>query len=188
MALAVLLLACWGSDEPLVRAVDAPVVTPAQIEAKREAEELRSTPRIMEVNYKKPEGVYIDVQFMGGRKVDNIRDIIADQLGSLAEQSEPVDGKQTLVFERGELKTVDGTIMVIDVPLPEPVRRTEALVLAGFSPRVDKYLAFTKEFRVVQWQDFRRIVLYRVAPNAEEVNRISADKRQEGPSGRGLLQ
>ena len=137
MALAVLLIACWGSDEPLVRAIDAPVVTPEQIEAKREAEELRASPRIMEVNYKKPEGVYIDVQFMGGRRVDNIRDILADQLGALVEQSELVDGKQTMKFERGELKIVDGAIAVINVPLPEPVRRTEAMALAGFSTHVN---------------------------------------------------
>lgn len=187
MAIVVLMIACWGSDEPLVRAVEIPAVTPEQVETKREAEELRASPRVMEVNYKKPEGVYIDVRFLGGRRFDNIRDIVADQLGPLSEQGPVADGKQTLGFERGELQLVDGEISSIDIGLPEPVRRTEAMALAGFSPLVDKYLAFTLEFRVTQFQDFRRIILFRVGPDTEEVHRILAQRRQEGLAGRGRL-
>jgi hypothetical protein len=178
------LLACWGSDEPLVRAVEPPRPTAEAIAEKRQREELRTSPRGVEINYQKPAGVYVDVHFLGGRKLTNVRDIVAEQLGSLLQEKAEDDGVRRLTFERGEVKLIDDELAVVDVPLPEPLRRSEALALLGFSPLADRYLALTFEFRVTQYQGFRRLVLHRVAREAEEVERITAYKRQEGASGR----
>ncbi|MBM4391769.1 MAG: hypothetical protein FJ090_11660 [Deltaproteobacteria bacterium] len=183
-----LLIACQTDDAPVVSGVPGGLspTTPEAVAEKRKAEEVRTSPRNLEVNYEKPRGVYIDVHFLGGRTVDNVAHVIVDQLGTLQEDRDHLEGKHELVYERGTLTTVDGAILVIDVPLPEPLRRAEALATTGFNPLVDNYLSFTREFRVTQFMDFRRIVLKRAEPNGELVNRVVGYKRQQGAAGRAL--
>ena len=172
-------LACADSEGPVVRAVAPPKPTAEDIAAKREREELRASPRNLEVNYVKPERVYVDVQFLGGRRWDNVRDILVDQLGALVAQERDAQGNERMKLERGTVTVDDGVIAVIDVPLPEPMRRAEAMVACGFSGLADKYLPFTHEFRVTQFQGFRRIVLHRVAADDEFINRVTGYKLQE---------
>lgn len=181
-------IACETDDAPVVSGVtsERTPLTAEDIAEKRQQEETRASPRNLEVNYEKPKGVYIDVHFLGGRTVDNVAHVIVDQLGALQEDRDLLEGKHELVYERGTLTTIDNTILVIDVPLPEPLRRAEALASTGFNPLVDKYLSFTGEFRVTQFQDFRRIVLKRAEPKGELVNRVVGYKRQMGAAGRAL--
>jgi hypothetical protein len=177
---------CGRSDAPPVRAVEVAPATPEQVAAKREAEELRASPRNLEVNYEKPPGVYVDAHFLGGRRLENVQDIVTDQLGLLQATVDGVEGRSVQTFERGTLTLEGGAISIIDVTLPEPVRRPEALVLCGFSGLADRYLSFTDEFRVVQYQGFRRVVLHREERNSEMIVRLTAYKRQNGPAGRSL--
>lgn len=181
-------LACTSTDEPVVRAIpgETKPVTAEEIAQKREADAIRTSPRNLEVNYQKPNGVYVDVHFLGGRQLDNVAHVIVDQLGAGQGVEDLLEGKREHRYERGTLTTVGGTIMVIDLPLPEPMRRSEAMVAAGFSSLVDKYLSFSREFRVTQFMDYRRIVLHRAEPGSEYVVRLTAYKRQLGASGRVL--
>lgn len=172
-------IACGTSDEPVVRAVAPPAPTVDEIQARREAEALRTSPRNLEVNYVKPERVYVDVQFLGGRRWDNVRDILVDQLGALTAQERNAQGNEVMRLERGTITVVDGVIDVIAVPLPEPMRRADAMVACGFSGLADKYLAFTREYRVTQFQGFRRIVLRRVAPGDDLVDELTGYKLQD---------
>ncbi len=181
-------LGCAGNDEPVVRAVPSPAkpVTAEQIAEKREADATRTSPRNLEVNYEKPDGVYIDVHFLGGRTVEQVAHVIVAQLGAGQGETDLLEGKREYRYERGTLTTVRGAIMVIDVPLPEPMRRSEAMAACGFMALVDKYLSFSREFRVTQFQDFRRVVLHRAEPGSEFIVRLTAYKRQQGASGRVL--
>jgi hypothetical protein len=180
--------ACPSPDTPVVRGVEEPVApaTAEAVAARREQEEIRASPRTLEVNYAKPPGVYVDVQFLGGRKLDNVAHILVEQLGQLNARSDVVEGKHEERYERGTLTLVDDVIVVLDVPLPEPSRRTEAMAALGFNPLVDQYLSFSREFRVTQYMDFRRIILHRQEPNSEFIVRVTAYKRQLGANGKVL--
>ncbi len=175
-----LVFACAGDDEPAVRAVRPPPPTVEEVAAKREAEAIRASPRNLEVNYVKPEGVYVDAHFFGGRRWENVRDIVVEQLGATVEESTDAQGRTVRRFERGTLTLADdGDIEEIEVPLPEPMRRADAMVACGFSGLADRYLSFTYEYRVTQFQGFRRIVLHRVAKKDDMVDRVTAQHRQE---------
>ena len=175
------LLACFGSDEPVVSGVrdQKPKPTVEEIAAKREREELRASPRILEVNYEKPAGVYADVQFLGGRRWENVREIILDQLGAIKLERPNAQGNEVKELERGTVTLVGGLVETIEVPLPEPMRRSDAMVACGFLGLVDKYLAFNKEYRVTQFQGFRRIVLHRAAAGDDMVDVLTGYHRQE---------
>ncbi len=175
---ALLLVACNGSSEPTVRAVRPPAPTPEAIAEKRVREELRTSPRNLEVNYEKPPGVYIDAQFLGGRRWENVRTIILDQFGPLLEQTIDVRGHEVKRLERGTITIEGGEIDEVIIPLPEPLRREQAMIACGFSGLVDHYLSFTREYRVTQFQSFRRIILHRAAPNDDMVVKLTAQKKQ----------
>ena len=173
-----LTLACSGGDEPAVRAVRPVPATPEQVAEKREREELRTSPRNLEVNYEKPEGVYVDAQFLGGRRWENVRTIVLEQLGALLETSTDARGHEVKRLERGTITLEEDEIDEIIVPLPEPIRREQAMVACGFSGLVDRYLSFTREYRVTQFQSFRRIILHRAGPNDDLVVKVTAQKKQ----------
>jgi hypothetical protein len=169
-----LLLAC-GDPEPVLQAVE-PARTPAQVAEARAAAELRTTPRNAEVTYTKAEGVYVDAFFLGGRRYDAVRAEIEHQLGALVEER-PGEGKIVeLLFERGTLRLHDGAVHMVEVPLPEPVRRTEALGLLGFPPAVQEYKSFALEFRLLNERGFRRIRLFRQERGSEDIVRVQAWK------------
>jgi hypothetical protein len=176
--LVLLTLACTGADEPTIRAVTPPRPTVEDIAEKREREELRTSPRNLEVNYEKPAGVYIDAQFFGGRRWENVRTIILEQFGTLEEQSTDARGHEVKRLERGTITLEDGEIDEVIVPLPEPMRRDQAMMACGFSGLADRYLSFTREYRVTQFQGFRRIILHRAAPGDDLVVKVTAQKKQ----------
>ena len=60
----------------------------------------------------------------------------------------------------------------IEVPLPEPLRRTEALMVLGLPPVQDAYRAMTFEYRISNVHGFRRIRLFRAEREGETVNRV----------------
>ncbi|MSQ03095.1 MAG: hypothetical protein EXR71_14605 [Myxococcales bacterium] len=173
------LLSCTGADEPPVRAVRPPPPTVAEVAEKREREELRASPRNVEVNYVKPPGVYIDVRFFGGRRWDNVRDLIVDQFGPLLAEEIDKQGREVKVLTRGTLTIDQGEIDEIMVPLPEPRRRPEAMMVCGFSGLSDRYLSFSAEFRVTQFQGYRRILLHRVSAGSELIDKVTAQKKQD---------
>lgn len=175
------IFACSGSDDPVVSAVAKAVpVTVEQVEEKRTREELRTSPRNLEVNYSKPERVYVDAHFLGGRRWENVREIVLDQLGALTAEAVDAQGRTVKRMERGTLTlNSESSIEILDVPLPGPMRRSDAMIACGFSGLADRYLSLTREFRVTQFQGYRRIILHRVGTNEDLVDRLTAYKRQE---------
>ena len=66
----------------------------------------------------------------------------------------------------------DDRIYMIDVPLPEPLRRTEALVVVGFPAAVRDDTDLALEYRISNAWGFRRIRLIRAARGAEDISRV----------------
>lgn len=176
MILTLLLLAC-GTDEPVVRAVP-PAKTVEEVRQAREDAEIRASPYAIDMGYHKPEGVYVDVRYLGGRTYTIVRDAVTTQLGALASESTlPSEQGTELTFERGTLRVKDGRIVLVDVPLPEPMRRSEALRVTGFPDQVPRsWVLLSGEFRLTNSFDFRRIVFVRAAPESEDVVRVQAWK------------
>ena len=53
------------------------------------------------------------------------------QLGALVSQGPTSDGALAYVFRRGTVRVADGNIQMIEISLPEPLRRSEALAVLG---------------------------------------------------------
>lgn len=174
MKLLLLLLAC-GDPEPVLQAV-APPRTPQEIAEQREKAELRASTANLEATYVKGEGVYVDARYLGGRRYDAVRAEIEQQLGAVVEEREAPGGAREVVFERGSLRLSDGTIQMVDVPLPEAVRRSDALALLGFPPATGEYKPFLLEYRLLNEWGFRRIVLVRAERGSEDIVRVQAWK------------
>lgn len=177
MKLLLLLLAC-GDPEPVIQAV-APPRTPTQIAEERARAELRTSPANVEATYVKPEGVYVDARYLGGRQYDAVRAEIEQQLGAVLEDRPATEKAREIVFERGSLRVVDGAVQMVEVPLPEPVRRSEALALLGFPPATGEYKAFALEYRLLNEWGFRRLRFVRAARGSEEITSVQAWKFSE---------
>ncbi len=173
------LLAC-GPPEPVVRAVK-PTPTVEEIAARREAEELKASPRVLEVGYEKPAGVYIDVAFLGGRRYDHVRAELEGQLGSVREEIDIALAEKEVRFQRGIVRTDSGVLVSFEIPFPEPLRRSEALAALGF-PAADagRYTDLTFEFRLNNVRGFRRVIFHRAERGGELIDRVVAHKKNPG--------
>ena len=80
------LLAC-GAPEPVIQAVEPPA-TAEEARERRVAAELKASPQNIDATYKRAEGVYVDVRYLGGRDYKAARAEIADQLGAGVEEDE----------------------------------------------------------------------------------------------------
>ncbi|MDP2311595.1 MAG: hypothetical protein Q8P41_01715 [Pseudomonadota bacterium] len=178
MRLLAFLLAC-NDPEPVLRAVEAPASV-EEVAERRAAAELRATPANIDATYEKPAGVYIDARHLGGRSYRSARAEVEQQLGAVIEEREVQGGAKEVVFERGTLRLAGDTIQMVDVPLPEPLRRTEALGVLGFPPATGEYQSLSLEFRLLNTWGFRRIRLYRTARGSEEIARVEAWRFSDG--------
>ncbi len=172
------LFAC-NDPEPVLRAIEAPP-TVEEVAERRAASELRVTPANLDATYEKPAFVYVDARHLGGRSFRSARAEIEQQLGAVIEERPVSATTKEVVFERGTLRLVGDTIQMIEVPLPEAVRRTEALGQLGFPPATDEYQALALEFRLLNSWGFRRIRLFRVARGSEEIARVQAWRFSDG--------
>ena len=179
-ALLVLTLAGCPAEEPVVKAVVSPK-TAEEVQARREAAEGRTRPEHIDATYQKVEGVYIDARYFGGRNYAAIRGEIEAQLGAVAEERDLGDQGREVRFERGTLRVVGELITMIEVPLPENLRRTEALGVLGFPPAISwAEQQPTNEFRLQRQFGFRRIIFHRIQPGSELVDRVTAWHRSPG--------
>lgn len=172
------LLAC-DDPGPALPPTLPPTLPPALSPAAVERQEVRSAlaePRGARADspYVKPAGVYIDVPHLGGRNYAAARAEVERQFGTLVEDRVREDGTHEVEFARGTLRLSGNTIQMIEVPLPRPVHRAEALAQLGFPESVEKYHALSLEFRLLNAWGFRRIRLFRAARDAEEITRVQA--------------
>ena len=63
---------------------------------------------------------------------------------------------------------------MLSVPLPEPLRRTDALELLGFPPQVDDTIVLHREYRLNHEWGFRRIRMMRLGQDNELVDKVEA--------------
>lgn len=169
-----LLLACT-TPTPVVQGIH-PSETTEQITARRKQQELRASPQNLVVNYEKAEGVYIDVRYFGGKAYNDVRAALGEQLGALLSEKDLGEQGEEMSFERARLRMKDGKIYMLEVPLPEPLRRTEALGVLGFPPADREYMNLTLEFRLNNAWGFRRIRFLRAERDGEEISSVQAWK------------
>lgn len=178
MPLLTLLLAC-GDPDPVLSAVPKPV-TAEEVGERRAAAELKVTPANIDATYVKPAGVYVDARHFGGRNYRTARAEVEQQLGAVLEERDLGGATREVLFERGTLRLSGDTIQMIEVLLPEPARRTEALAQLGFPPATDEYRSLSLEFRLLNAWGFRRIRLFRASRGAEEIMRVQAWRFSDG--------
>ena len=67
---------------------------------------------------------------------------------------------------------------MLDIPLPEPMRRDEALRSLGFPDLAPRdYNVLTLEYRLTNAWDFRRLRFSRAEPGSDRIDRVEAWKR-----------
>ncbi len=128
--------------------------------------------------YAKPEGVYVDVHWLGGRRYTDVAEELGAQLGPLHERRE-IDARrgEELVYERGDVRVVRGVVYMMRVQLPEPLTRTEALLVTGFSIYADHWRETHREFRLSHSFGFERFRLMRDREQKDRVVVVEAWKQ-----------
>lgn len=163
--------------------VEAPRPTVESIEQKRHLAELKSRPNTAAaLAYTKPEGVYVDLRYLGQQAFSVARADIEQQLGAVLDETELPPGQGQLIrLQRGVLRVSNDRIYLVDVTLPEPVRRDQALALCGFPTTTSAtWTPFSGEFRLVNVWGFRRIIFTRKERNSEDIVRVQAWRPLEG--------
>jgi hypothetical protein len=134
--------------------------------------------------YEKPDHIYVDANWIGGRSFREARGIVQQQLGSLqATEALPSSKGDELRFERGTLRVLDDRIYYVLVPLPEPSRRDLALADLGFQPVVGEWLATHRAYRLNHERGYRRLRLLRLDAEGEFVTAVEAWKWIPGEHG-----
>ncbi len=181
LPLVLLFVACSG--EPAAPAsIAPPLPTAEQIERDRKLSEIKSRPNTAAaLVYVKPEGVYVDARYLGQQSYNVARAEIEQQLGAVVTQTDLPSGQgQLLAFERGSLRVLNDRIYLIDVPLPSPVRRDQALGMCGFPPTTTTaWTSFSGEYRLLNLWGFRRVIFERKEAKSEDVVRVQAWRTPE---------
>jgi hypothetical protein len=176
MILPLLLVLGCARDEPVLTGIPSePLLDGVQSAAEQRTDDLAPTEQHAPPPYVRADGVYVDIGYLGGRRFSGSRDVISDQLGGLQERR-PLSGErgEELTFDRGTLRVIEDTIYMLQVPLPEPLRRHEALAVAGLPTVVDRYTTLNREYRLYREWGFRRIQMARVSSDSELVTAIEA--------------
>jgi hypothetical protein len=172
-------MGCETEPPVLTGIPDRAILTPREAEAP-------ASPKRTGAGYEKSADVLVDARHLGGKRFTKVRDLIADQLGQLTASRE-LDAKKgrELTFERGTIRIVNGSIYMLRVPLPFPMRRSEALETLGFPPYVGGYTGFHREYRLHNEWGFRRIRMKRENRHSERVTQVEAWRWLPGERGPG---
>jgi hypothetical protein len=140
-----------------------------------------ATPAAQAAAYEKPEGVWVDVRWFGGRRYDDVEDLLVQQLGPLAERK-VLDERagEELRFQNGEVRVVRGVVYMLRVRLPEPLTRTDALLALGFTTQADHWRETHREYRLAHAFDFVRFRMQRDAVRRDRVVVVEAWKTDAG--------
>lgn len=173
-----------GTEEPVLLGVEP---ESADVQQSSERSEVwqrvipesayRDDPLVEAQTYSKPDGVYVDIHWLGGRRYDDIASELELQLGPLHERK-VLDARkgEELVYERGDVRVVRGVVYMLRVQLPEPLTRTEALLVTGFTIYADHWRETHREFRLSHSFDFERFRLMRHDEDKDRVVSIEAWK------------
>jgi hypothetical protein len=158
-------LAC-DPPEPVISGIPSePLLSEA---TKKEAAPAR-TPK----PYSKPDGVYVDVRQLCGKRLEAIREHIHEQLGT-QQNIRDLDARsgREIQYTRGRIRVLNGVVYMMSIPLIEPMYRREALQKTGFPAQTSSVLSYSGEFRINNQWDFRRIRLKRTERDAETISDV----------------
>ena len=165
-------LGCTRNDPVLTGVPDAPLLQELPSAADQRTEDAPEPE--LSAEYQRPEGVLVDIRYLGGRRYSTNRDIIQEQLGDRVDvRALNAERGEELQFTRGAIRVFNDTIYMFSIPLQEPLRRHEALAAVGLPTIVDRYISLDREFRIHHEWGFRRIQLQRTAPDSELVDAIT---------------
>jgi len=171
LPLLAMLLAGCGAEEPVLQGVPPEPLLATEERTERTARTVSEA----EAGYARAADVYVDVHYLGGASYRQSRDVVAEQLGALQQTTElPAGSGQRMDFERGAIQVLDDHIYMLQIPLPQPVRRTAALAELGFPPFVGRYVTLHREYRLNNTWSFRRIRMKRSSPADELVTEVEA--------------
>jgi len=162
-----LIIGCVSEEPVLTGIPQTPLLT-------EEPGQPAPTPKVPS-RYEKSKAVYVDVRYLGGKPYHQVRDVIFEQLGQLI-TNQPMDDAagERLEFQRGTIRVINKAVVMMRIPLQQPMRRTEALEALGFPPFVGGYTIFHREYRLHHEWGFRRIRLKREDRKSERVIEVEA--------------
>ncbi|MBO86666.1 MAG: hypothetical protein CL927_15030 [Deltaproteobacteria bacterium] len=115
----------------------------------------------------------VDVQYLCGHPLSEVRAEVLAQLGSLTKSSDLSPGKgEELELERGTIRAVDDRIYMLRIPLPEPMRRADVMRLIGLPPQVGETIKTHREYRLNHERGIRRIRMMRQSRRNEFVTDV----------------
>ncbi len=157
--------------------VEPPRVSAEEIAKKRQLSEIKSKPATAAaLGYTKPEGVYVDARYLGSQAFSVARGEIEQQLGAVVEETELPEGQgQQIALQRAKLRVYKDRIYMIEVPLPEPLRRDQALATLGFPVLTTaSWTPFSGEYRLLNVWGFRRLIFTRKSNGSEDIVSVQA--------------
>ena len=172
MSYLLLLIFSCRESAPVLQGIEEPGLL-NDITSAQENRTIQEPPLI----YKKAEGVYIDVFYLGGRSFTESRGILVEQLCDLEENTElPLGNGIVYRYRRGSIQVLEDEIYLLKIPLPESMRRSQSLQALGVPEQIDKYLITHREYRVENQWEFRRLRLKRENSQNELVTHFEAWK------------
>ena len=133
--------------------------------------------------YELPDGVLVDVPHVVGKSLDVARVILEEQMGSFKDvQALGSREGREILFERGRVRELDGSIYQVHVDLPRPMRRSEAMRTVGLPTQVREWLGAALEWRTSWVHGMERVRMGREERGSEfviwvEVRRYNPRKR-----------
>jgi hypothetical protein len=164
--LTILVLSC-SPPEPVLSGIPAaPILTP---DAEEPAGPERSAPKV----YVKPDGVDVDVRHLCGKRIEEVRAELHQQLGD-QENVRDLSGNhgREIQYTRGRVRVADETVYMVSVPLNEPLYRREALQRLGFPAFTGGVIRTSRDYRINNVWDFRRIRMMRSGRDEEKVSKV----------------
>mgnify|MGYP001229975055 CR=1 FL=1 len=166
LIIAVLSLGC-DPPEPVLSGIPANPILEEQNE--EDDNGAAKAPR----TYVKAEDVTIDVRHICGKNIDNVRTQIHEQLGT-KQSVRMLKGNhgREIQYTRGRIRVHDDVVYMVNIPLNEPLYRREALQQLGFPPFTGGVIRTSREYRINNAWDFRRIRMKRAGRDAEKVTEV----------------
>ena len=164
--LTILAWACSPPEPVLSGIPSAPILSPSDAVATPSVQE---APRV----YVKPDGVDVDVRHICGKRLETVRTALHEQLGE-QETVRDLSGNhgREIQFTRGRIRVADQTVYMVSVPLNEPLFRREALQRLGFPAFTGGVIRTSRDYRINNVWDFRRVRMIRTGRDQEKVNRV----------------
>lgn len=140
-------------------------------------EEKQSDAKDAENFYKPKENVEVDIAFLCGKALSNVQSELEVQLGGFnGEYDLPTRDGHIRMYDRGEVRHVEGNIYMIRYTLSTPMRRSNALIVSGFPEFVEGYLSTHREYILNNQWEFRRFRMLKSEENPEYVTHFEAWK------------